>query len=75
MLWAVRPLLLMPAAFAGLAWISTSRHWFPGTQESGIGQLIEGMEEKVRVAPHSLLSPHIVVDKILLMPARTAIGR
>ncbi|MDB5756802.1 MAG: chloride channel protein [Burkholderia sp.] len=79
-LWSGRPwlpLLLMPAAFAGLAWIS--RHWFPGAQGSGIPQAIAAMEGEERVVPRSLLSLRIVVGKILLtlggLAAGASIGR
>jgi len=79
-LWAGRPwlpLLLMPAAFAALAWVS--RHWFPGAQGSGIPQAIAAMEGEERVAPRSLLSLRIVFGKVLLtlggLAAGASIGR
>jgi len=79
-LWSGRPLLpllLMPAGFAGLAWVS--RHWFPGTQGSGIPQAIAAMEGEERVAPRSLLSLRIMVGKVLLtlggLAAGASIGR
>jgi H+/Cl- antiporter ClcA len=51
-LWTGRPLLpllLMPAAFAALAWIS--RRWFPGAQGSGIPQAIAAMEVDILPRP------------------------
>ena len=79
-LWSGRPwlpLLMMPAAFAGLAWIS--RRWFPGAQGSGIPQAIAAMEGEERVVPRSLLSLRIVVGKVLLtlggLAAGASIGR
>ena len=66
------PLLLMPAAFAALAWLS--RRWFPGAQGSGIPQAIAAMEGEERVAPRSLLSLRIVVGKVLLTLGGLATG-
>jgi H+/Cl- antiporter ClcA len=75
--WPLLPLLLMPAAFAALAWLS--RRWFPGTQGSGIPQAIAAMEGEERVAPSALLSLRIVFGKVLLtlggLAAGASIGR
>ncbi|RYD87585.1 MAG: chloride channel protein, partial [Sphingobacteriales bacterium] len=80
LLWSghsLLPLLFMPAAFAGLAWVS--RRWFPGTQGSGIPQAIAAMEGEERVAPGALLSLRIMVGKVVLtlggLAAGASIGR
>ena len=71
------PLVLMPAAFAALAW--ACRNWFPGAQGSGIPQAIAAMEVHDRFQPRSLLSLRIAFGKVLLtiggLAAGASIGR
>ncbi|MFL6718045.1 MAG: chloride channel protein [Burkholderiaceae bacterium] len=71
------PLLLMPTAFAALAWIC--RNWFPGAQGSGIPQAIAAMEMHYPAQPRSLLSLRIALGKVLLtiggLAAGASIGR
>jgi H+/Cl- antiporter ClcA len=66
------PLLIMPAGFALIAWVSA--RYFPGTAGSGIPQTIAALDEDGAKKKSHLLSLHIVVGKIVLNLAGIAIG-
>ena len=68
--WA--PLLLMPAGFALIAYLSA--RWFPGTSGSGIPQAIAALEQPELQKSGRLLSLRIAIGKVVLTLGGLAVG-
>jgi len=58
------PFLACPVGLVAVLWLT--RHWFPGTEGSGIPQAIAALETKGEEARSHLLSLRIAFGKILL---------
>lgn len=66
------PLVIMPAGFALLAYLS--RRFFPGTQGSGIPQTVAAIDKTGAMKNSELLSLRIVAGKFMLTLGGLAVG-
>ncbi|MEO5806782.1 MAG: chloride channel protein [Devosia sp.] len=66
------PLVLTPAAFAGLAWLT--RRFAPGAQGSGLPQVIAARQIDEFVDKAHLVSPRVAIGKVLLLNLGLAFG-
>lgn len=70
--WPYLPLLVTPAGFALLAWLT--RRYFDGAQGSGIPQVIAARQLADLTAKHRLVSPRLAMAKMFLLTAGLAFG-
>ena len=70
--WPYLPLLVTPAGFAALAWLT--RRYFDGAQGSGIPQVIAARQMTDLAAKQKLVSPKLAVAKMFLLTAGLLCG-
>lgn len=70
--WPYLPLLITPAGFALLAWVT--QRYFNGAQGSGIPQVIAARQMTDLKAKQKLVSPTLAVAKMFLLSAGLLLG-
>ncbi|MBS3847992.1 chloride channel protein [Devosia sp. BSSL-BM10] len=70
--WPYLPLLITPAGFALLAWVT--QRYFNGAQGSGIPQVIAARQMTDLKAKQKLVSPKLAVAKMFLLSAGLLLG-
>ncbi|MCZ4345971.1 chloride channel protein [Devosia neptuniae] len=70
--WPYLPLLITPAGFAFLAWVT--QRYFNGAQGSGIPQVIAARQMTDLKAKQKLVSPKLAVAKMFLLSAGLLLG-